>query len=357
MVNLSSECDLKKIGWYSGDAHLHTTYSDGRQSVEEVKEAIRAANISWVVLTDHNTLEGKEEWLNGKRDGFISIVGEEITTKFGHFNGINIKEFIKPDSSKGIKDIERIFGEVHSQGGLVQVNHPLTKGLSYQTWEVSNYDLLEIWNGMTAPNLPGMGNYEAKLRWFDILNSGRKLAAVANSDTHDVLIPQYISSLIYAPLKMILKKIPGPWKNFVRENITPIQLWARRGMGIGMPRTYLHLSKFNLQNILTALKKGNSFLSNDPLLLIDVNGKIPGETVNLRTKEELILSIKLFSSDSVNLIKIIKNGLVIDKCKLPEGTKKFNLSIKLKDENPGWLIVECYGSYPFYAITNPVYFD
>jgi len=65
MVSLSSKCDSKKIGWYSGDAHLHTTYSDGRQNVEEVKEAIRAVNIDWAVLTDHNTLGGKEEWLNG----------------------------------------------------------------------------------------------------------------------------------------------------------------------------------------------------------------------------------------------------------------------------------------------------
>ncbi|MCD6232253.1 PHP domain-containing protein [Candidatus Aerophobetes bacterium] len=357
MIRADLECDLKKRGWYSGDAHLHTTYSDGKQTVEEIGKSLREANLNWAVLTDHNTLKGKEEWLNGKRDEFIPIMGEEITTKFGHFNGINIKEFINPQTSEGLKDIKRIFEEIHSQGGLVQINHPLTKGLSYQGWEVSDYDLLEIWNGLTAPNLPGMGNYEAKLKWFDILNSGKRLAATANSDTHDVLLPQYVGNLIYAPLKITLKKIPHAWKNFVRENIASIQLWARRGIGIGMPRTYLYLPKLTLQNILIALKRGNSFLSNGPLLLINVNGKIPGERIDLQTKEKLILRVKLCSFQSINLIKIIKDGLVIDRCKLPQGTKKFELSLELKEQGPGWLVVECYGSYPFYAITNPVYFD
>ncbi|MBE3575748.1 MAG: carboxypeptidase regulatory-like domain-containing protein, partial [Firmicutes bacterium] len=41
------------LGWYGGDTHLHSTYSDGSQAVEDVVRACVANGLAWAALTDH----------------------------------------------------------------------------------------------------------------------------------------------------------------------------------------------------------------------------------------------------------------------------------------------------------------
>ena len=43
------------------DLHLHTHYSDGLCSPAEVMEAAARADLSWVAITDHDTVEGLDE--------------------------------------------------------------------------------------------------------------------------------------------------------------------------------------------------------------------------------------------------------------------------------------------------------
>src|SRR6478735_4528142 len=85
--------DLIEVGDIRGDLHLHTTLSDGRNSLEEMAEAGRGRGYAYMAITDHSAshgfgdhvtaerlwerIEEIREWNKGKR-GFRLLAGSEV---------------------------------------------------------------------------------------------------------------------------------------------------------------------------------------------------------------------------------------------------------------------------------------
>ncbi|MBP3491332.1 PHP domain-containing protein [bacterium] len=64
------------------DLHLHSSYSDGSDSIRELAEKIKQAGITTFALTDHDTIAGCEEMAQLMPEGFIP--GVELTTIAGN---------------------------------------------------------------------------------------------------------------------------------------------------------------------------------------------------------------------------------------------------------------------------------
>jgi hypothetical protein len=65
------------------DLHLHTTYSDGSRSPADVLALAKAAGVSALAITDHDTLDGLPEALEaGKALGIEVIPGIEISSRY-----------------------------------------------------------------------------------------------------------------------------------------------------------------------------------------------------------------------------------------------------------------------------------
>lgn len=64
------------------DLHLHSSYSDGSDSVRELAGKIKQVGITTFALTDHDTVAGCEEMAQLMPDGFIP--GVELTTIAGN---------------------------------------------------------------------------------------------------------------------------------------------------------------------------------------------------------------------------------------------------------------------------------
>lgn len=67
------------------DLHFHSNFSDGKLSVAEIADIIKASQIKICSLTDHESVAGIEElksFLNNS--GVLVIPGVELTAKFGH---------------------------------------------------------------------------------------------------------------------------------------------------------------------------------------------------------------------------------------------------------------------------------
>lgn len=75
------------------DLHIHSNYSDGSDTIEELIENIKLSNIDIFALTDHDTVEGCEKILQLIPDGIKFIPGVELTTIAGsikcHILGYN----------------------------------------------------------------------------------------------------------------------------------------------------------------------------------------------------------------------------------------------------------------------------
>ncbi len=106
------------------DLHMHSTYSDGSATIEEILTHVQMnTNLNVIALTDHVVIEGslraRDLWASGSYR-FDFVVGEEVNTKEGHLLGLFIEKRIPPGLS-----IERSIDLIHEQGGLAVVAHPL----------------------------------------------------------------------------------------------------------------------------------------------------------------------------------------------------------------------------------------
>jgi hypothetical protein len=108
------------------DLHMHTNYSDGTGSVEEVLAfAQQHTSLDVIAITDHDTIEGalRARDLVARGDyRFEVIVGEEISTREGHMLALFLEKPVAPGQS-----IERSIEQVHAQGGLAVVAHPFNR--------------------------------------------------------------------------------------------------------------------------------------------------------------------------------------------------------------------------------------
>lgn len=65
------------------DLHLHTHWSDGTFTPEEVVRRSRAANLAAIAITDHDTLTGLEAARRAAGNGLEILAGVELTAVFG----------------------------------------------------------------------------------------------------------------------------------------------------------------------------------------------------------------------------------------------------------------------------------
>ena len=59
--------ELITLDKIKGDLHMHTTASDGKQSIEEMAEAARAIGLKYIAITDHSKRVTMANGLNGER--------------------------------------------------------------------------------------------------------------------------------------------------------------------------------------------------------------------------------------------------------------------------------------------------
>ena len=108
------------------DLHMHTNYSDGTGSVEEVLAyAQDHTTLDVIAITDHDTIEGARRASDLVQKGsyrFELSVGEEISTREGHLLALFLHKPIAPNQS-----IERSIELIREQGGVAIVAHPFNR--------------------------------------------------------------------------------------------------------------------------------------------------------------------------------------------------------------------------------------
>lgn len=115
-------------GFSRADLHVHTTFSDGTSTPEDVLNYYALnTRVRVLALTDHDTLDGAlcaKAFARGHPELFGHldvIVGEEVTSKDGHVLGLFLKEWVPPGMSA--KDT---VAAIHEQDGIAIAAHPYT---------------------------------------------------------------------------------------------------------------------------------------------------------------------------------------------------------------------------------------
>jgi len=192
---------------YSGITHIHSRYSDGYGTIGQIIKAAKKANLDYIIITDHNTLDAMKDGAEGWYDDLLLLVGEEIGGEGrSHYLAFGIADAIESEEYQ--EDAFRYMEAVKRQGGIGFIAHP--DGLnnksfdlylsSWSEWGSHNYTGLEIWSYMCdwaksvtrfnilyyylRPEKAIHGPSPDLLRRWDRLCQTRKVVGIGGSDIH-----------------------------------------------------------------------------------------------------------------------------------------------------------------------------
>ena len=99
---------------YAGAMHIHSTYSDGAGTVEEIAAAANRAGLDFLVLCDHSSLQARADGKDGWRGRTLVLIGTEITTDTGHLLALDVPETFLPAPHNA----EEAQAAIQQSGGL-----------------------------------------------------------------------------------------------------------------------------------------------------------------------------------------------------------------------------------------------
>jgi hypothetical protein len=189
-------------GLVSCDTHMHTlTFSGhGDATIDERMITIAGEGIELAVATDHNVHTDYTEPAQRMRvqERFTAVIGNEVTTKKGHFNAFPIRPGSAPPDYK-LEDWPPLMQAIRSTPGVrvVVLNHPRNIHSDFQPLGPANYnavtgetrrgpeftfDAVEVVTSAALQSDPMLGFRD----WFALLNHGYRVAGIGSSDSHDV---------------------------------------------------------------------------------------------------------------------------------------------------------------------------
>lgn len=194
--------------------HMHTRYSDGTGSHEDIAKAALEANLDTVITTDHNVLvQGPEGYYKEGKKRVLMIVGEEIHDQDRDPQKNHLLVFgPNLELAQHADDPQTLINAVNKAEGLSFIAHPhdpeqpafSETAITWEDWQVHGYTGIEIWNGLSEfkglinsklhalfyayfPKFLAHGPYPETLqKWDELLNEGKRVVAVGGSDAHAI---------------------------------------------------------------------------------------------------------------------------------------------------------------------------
>ncbi len=191
--------------------HMHTSYSDGSGSHQDIAAAALESGLDAVIVTDHNVLaSGFEGYVKNRDDKILVLIGEEI-----HDQSLDPQKnhLLAIGSSKEMAvfagDPAALIKNIRASGGLSFIAHPFDPAapafnesdISWIDWSVNDYTGIEIWNDLSElktlvrtklhgifyaffPALVTRNPHPETLKKWDELLNQRRIVAIGGSDAH-----------------------------------------------------------------------------------------------------------------------------------------------------------------------------
>ncbi|MCL2456040.1 MAG: CehA/McbA family metallohydrolase [Defluviitaleaceae bacterium] len=306
-LTAQSGVSVSGAGYFSGDNHTHSLWSDGSGTIEQnVNEAYYNKMLSWLYSTDHNTMRHLPD-ANAQTtrfDGrFVNLAASEFTAYNGHvltlgYGGIVIGDEEVPyeinaaiarasdmtggagasafNSNTILPLWQNILDGVKERGGMTYVAHPFSAnhGFGFRPIHNANSDAtlagilghtgFEVWNA-------GSGAYGAERTLlafdaWDMANSrGGRYFAMATSDAHSV------------------------------DNM-------------GRAYTKAFLPTLSAKNIDDVLRNGNYFNSDGAEIRFNIDGTQIGGTHKVPAEQQATFNLNIFSPQhDLREVRIVRN--------------------------------------------------
>ena len=192
--------------------HMHTTYSDGSSSHEDLGRAALKTSVDVLLVTDHNVwVQGVDAYYQDGKKRVLVIACEEIHDQGRNPQKNHLLVFGADQEMATLADNpQTLISSVHRLGGLSFLAHPVDPAMpafgetdiSWVDWDVAGFTGLELWNGFSELKTVAKGKLDAIFYaffpetiphgplakilniWDDLLAKGRRVVAVGGSDAH-----------------------------------------------------------------------------------------------------------------------------------------------------------------------------
>lgn len=280
-------------GWYPGDMHMHTVHSDGKKTLEESIEQHEVKGFRFMACTDHNTSAHHYRFTEAaaKHPRTLLISGQEWTTSTGHANAVGLQPGYCLDFRVDAGDgkLPAVIDIAHDMSSLFVINHPFSIKWRYPDAEWEKADAIEVWNGGWTPD-DGL----AVALWDSKLKQGRRIGAIAGSDTHG---------------------------------------------GFAANTTVVYARNLSWPAIMEGLRKQHAFLSESPkgpMLIISSDTALPGDTVPADSEGRVSVQVKAFSGRGKTLRLVWSGGE--EKVEASSDYFMVDRVLKMGSASKGWYI-------------------
>ena len=104
------------------DLHVHTTFSDGDMTPEEVVEEAKRIGLAGVAITDHDEVVGVDVAMEAAESGFEVVPGVELSTSDGK-SDIHILGYLIDTKSEELRKYLDLFRDARRTRGIRMVEH------------------------------------------------------------------------------------------------------------------------------------------------------------------------------------------------------------------------------------------
>ncbi len=360
-IPLKRWIDMARLGWYSGDTHVHRTLAElpNVQTAEDLNVSFPL--LYWVTKAFAPPAAGDKSTKQTIKPELIAIddthVIYPVNTEYEIFSVGGKRHTLgavfilnhKSPFQIGAPPVGPIAKLAKQQGGLLELdkhNWPWSMMLV----PVMNVDLFELTN-----------NHIWRTQ-FAFTNFGEKPAAYMKIETTDKGFDErgwidYGFENYYALLNCGFRMRPTAG---TASGVHPVPL--------GFGRVYVKVDGgFDYDKWIKGLDEGRSFVTTGPMLLVTVNDHQPGHTFAQSAGAPLTCTIKghVNSARPLAQIEVIVNGRIARTVK-PENTKTKSgacisrIDEKLSIDSSSWIAVRCFetdkGRVRF-AHTGPFHVD
>lgn len=197
--------ELKEADFLSGkiNLHIHSTYSDGKSSFEEILKQAKEKGYKLISITDHNTIEGHKKF---KDD--ILIPGVEFDCWINHIfihilaynidvNNEELQQFMAKTKAETEGDFIRLFSKrnvpklikaIHNAGGIAVLAHPACYwaiSLERLVKKLINYGLDGIEVYYPYPRFRKIVKFHSSKDVMKIANKYPQLIKTGGTDFHE----------------------------------------------------------------------------------------------------------------------------------------------------------------------------
>jgi len=308
------------LGWYGGDAHVHTQHDPEGEVMTDVAYTVLQARAQGLhFISNAAKLPGAESPQNLASDGFLWTDADELA--YNPYTG----HFTTPGIASPLPNPHAILGqplptgplaeEVHRFGGALVYTHPMSPPHQLH-WMGATLALSDAVTGRCADAIDLDGPPSEAL-WHAILNTGNRVAASASTDS---------------------------------------TLERKNSLAPGDRRVYVHAERLDARAIGQAIREGRTFASSGgPLVLFaSVEGAEPGATFPADGSDRR-LHIEVRSLNALKSVTLIRRGVVVQEFGSTTEGGVHSFDAVISEKAKAWYVARAEDSEESWAVTSPFY--